>query len=191
MNADSTFPQSGLPEWALLSLAVLFLGGAGFYLYRLLFPGQVRAVYGFSDPENDVGHGVCMLAMVTMLAPDLLPVPFLLWAVVLGAGSLWFIARALTWGTRFPGTRWWWDWAHVGMLAGMAVMFSCVDIAQMAWITAAFWLWFAAYYAYATYRDSRAREPLHLGSDLSHLGMGVTMFAMTVAPDLFMAPMSM
>jgi hypothetical protein len=187
MNPGDTARQIGLPEWALLTLAVAFLIGSGFYLYRLLFPARMRTAYGYADPENEVGHGACMLAMVTMLAPDLLPVPSGIWAAALGGGAIWFFARALTWGKRFPGTRWWWDWAHVGMLAGMAAMFTGADLRRLTPIVAAFWLWFALYYAGATYRDSRAGRPLHLGSDVSHMSMGAVMLAMTVAPGLFMS----
>ena len=191
MTTANVSDPGALPEWALLTLAVGFLAGACFYLYRLLFPKHVKAVYGYYDVENEAGHGLCMLAMTTMLAPHLLPIPFRVWSVILGAAALWFFVRALTWGKQVPGARWWGDWAHVGMLAGMGMMFTGANVPFLAVAQGAFWLWFSVYYVFETYRDSRARKPLYLGSDVSHLSMGVMMLAMTVAPGLFMAHMAM
>ena len=56
------------PEWLILSLSALFALGAAFYLYRLFFRDQVRAATGYSDWENEVGHGLCMLAMAGAMA---------------------------------------------------------------------------------------------------------------------------
>lgn len=181
-----------LPDWALTAFSLWFFAGTVFYLYRILFADRVRAVYGYWDIENELGHGICMLAMVTMLAPMLLPVPFALWAWVLGAGAVWFTARALTWGKRvsYPN-KWWWDWAHVGMLGGMALMFSGASFPYMVWISGAFWLWFTGYYVYSTIHDLPSRRVLYLGSDLAHMTMGAMMFTMTVWPELFMGHMAM
>lgn len=192
MNLGNVPQQAGLPDWVLLSLAVWFFAGACFYLYRLLFAKEVRAVYGYWDIENEIGHGICMLAMVTMLAPMLLPIPFMVWAGLLGAACLWFLARAVFWGRKvsYP-TKWWWDWAHVAMLAGMAIMFAGVSFPLLTYVTGAFWLWFAGYYAYETYHDAKTRKLLYIGSDLAHVSMGVMMFVMTVAPGLFMGHMAM
>lgn len=190
MNITSV-QSDGLPEWALLSLALWFFSGSCLYLYRLLFPKQVSAVYGYWDWQNEVGHGICMLAMVTMTAPMLLPVPFLVWAGALGLAALGFVARALTWGRRLSYNKSWWDWTHVGMLGGMALMFSGLSFPVLTFITGAFWLWFSLHYVRETWRDSRSGKALYIGSDLSHLSMGIVMFAMTVAPSLFMGHMSM
>lgn len=175
------------PEWVLLALALWFFAASGFYLYRILFAQNVRSVYGYWDIENEIGHGICMLGMVTMLAPTLLPVPALVWAGILGAAALWFVARAVSWGRRlsYP-TKWWWDWAHVGMLGGMAMMFAGFGSPLWTWLTGAFWLWFAAYYAYSTYHDAPSGKLLYIGSDLAHLSMGVVMFIMTIFPALLM-----
>lgn len=181
-----------LPDWALTAFSLWFFLGAAFYLYRILFADRVRAVYGYWDIENELGHGICMLAMVTMLSPMLLPLPFTLWAWVLGAGALWFTARALTWGKRvsYP-SKWWWDWAHVGMLGGMAIMFAGFSFPYMTWIAGAFWLWFTGYYIYSTIHDLPTGKVLYLGSDLAHMTMGAMMFVMTVWPELFMGHMVM
>ena len=65
-------------------LAALFAAGGLFYVYRLLRPSHVQATYGYHDWENEVGHGLCMLGMVTMLSPALLPIPAIVWTWVLG-----------------------------------------------------------------------------------------------------------
>ena len=107
------------PAWLLLILAVWFAAGALFYLYRTMSPNKLLAVYGKRDLENEIGHGLCMASMVTMLMPTLLPIPFTIWAAVLGAGSAWFAVRTFTWGLKRPGNKWWWDAIHVGMLGFM------------------------------------------------------------------------
>jgi hypothetical protein len=183
--------EAGLPQWVLLTLAVWFFAGACFYLYRLLFAKEVRAVYGYWDIENEIGHGVCMLGMVTMLTPMLLPIPFLAWAWLLGAGAVWFFVRAIFWGRKLSYNKWWWDWAHVAMLGGMALMFAGIMHPLLTLVAGAFWLWFGGYYAYQTYHDAKTGKPLYIGSDLAHMSMGVVMFLMTVAPGLFMGHMVM
>lgn len=192
MMCLSTITTAGmLPEWSLLALAVWFFAGSGFYLYRLLFPAHVQSVYGYWDWQNEVGHGICMLAMVTMLSPMLLPVPFTVWAGVLGLAAVGFVARGLTWGRKLAYNKAWWDWAHVGMLGGMAIMFAGISHPVVTVVTGAFWLWFSLYYAYETWVDARSGQALYIGSDVSHFSMGVVMLAMTVAPTAFMGHMSM
>lgn len=163
------------PAWVIFTLAAIFFAGACFYLFRLLSASTVKKVYGYHDWENEVGHGICMLAMAGALAPAALQLPAMFWTVTLSASALWFLARALTWGRKLAHNKvWWWDWAHVGMLSGMALMFYPLDLG--AWFTgvqAAFWLWFASYYSYETYHDLKAPKALYLGSDCSHLLMGV------------------
>ncbi|MBY0552683.1 MAG: hypothetical protein K2W95_35700, partial [Candidatus Obscuribacterales bacterium] len=71
-NSMDHSAHQGAPEWLLYSLAALFLCGACFYLYRIVFSKRVKAHYGYIDIENEIGHGLCMAGMVTMLAPALL-----------------------------------------------------------------------------------------------------------------------
>jgi len=183
---------SALPEAVLLPLAIWFFAGAGFYFYRILFAEHVRSVYGYFDLEVEIGHGLCALAMVTMISPMLLPVPFLLWTVILGTGFVWFVVRAITWGRRVSyATRWWWDWAHVGMLGGMALSFAGIGAVWLTWPLAGFWAWLAAYYTYELFHDAKTGNKLYIGSDLVHASMGAAMFAMTMVPSLFMGDMPM
>lgn len=189
---DLIHAATALPEAVLLPLGVWFFAIACFYLYRGLFAEQVKAVYGYSDLENEVGHGLCALAMVPMLAPMLLPIPNPIWTVALGVAAVYFFARALTWGKRVGyATKWWWDWAHVGMLAGMAFMYSGLSIAPLAVLFGVFWMWLTAYYLYELAHDLKSRNVFYIGSDLAHATMGGVMLAMTFAPSLFMAHMSM
>lgn len=177
------------PSWVVYILAAAFFSGFGFYLYRLLFSEKVSAIYGYWDPENEVGHGICMLAMAFHLAPDVIPSSFSLWAALLYAGVAWFTARAVSWGRKvsYP-TKWWWDWAHVGMLLGMALMFYPLNLGiWFQYLQAAFWLWFAGYYAYSFVQDSRHPNAYYLGSDASHFLMGAVMLVMTVWPGLLMS----
>lgn len=183
---------AALPESVLLPFAVWFFGVACFYLYRGLFPEAVKAVYGYSDLENEFGHGLCALAMVPMLAPMLLPIPNLVFTVALSVTALYFTARALTWGKRVPyATRWWWDWAHVGMLGGMAVMYAGVHFTPLTVGLSLFWLWLTGYYIYEFCHDFKSRSLFYIGSDLAHATMGGVMLVMSIAPSLFMAHMSM
>lgn len=177
------------PAWLVYAIAATFFIGFGFYLYRLLFSEQVRATYGYWEPENEIGHGICMLAMAFHLAPDVIASSFTLWAVVLFSGAAWFTARALSWGRRvlYP-TKWWWDWAHVGMLLGMALMFYPLNFGiWFAYLQSIFWLWFAGYYAYQIVVDSRHPNMFYLGSDISHFLMGAVMLVMTLWPGLLMS----
>lgn len=183
---------SGLSEAVLLPLGVWFFAASGFYLYRALFPEHVKGAYGYSDLENEIGHGLCALAMVPMLAPMLLPIPTIAWTVMLSAGFVWFTLRALNLGKRVGyATRWWWDWAHVGMLGGMALMYAGVNWAPLSIALAVFWTWLAGYYLYELVHDLKSRNPFFIGSDLVHATMGGVMLLMTVAPSLFMGGMSM
>jgi hypothetical protein len=183
---------SGAPEWLLLALAVWFFAGSGFYLFRTLFADSVKKVYGYFDLENEVGHGLCLLGMVTMLAPTLLPISATIWTFVLAAASLWFTARALTWGKRVPyATKWWWDWAHVVMLSGMAIMFAGVTTFWLTVPLGIFWTWLFGYYSYELVHDVKSRKTFYIGSDLAHASMGLVMLLMTAMPSYFMAHMAM
>lgn len=175
------------PEWSLFALASLFLAGSLFYTYRLVRASQVRSVYGYFDWENEVGHGLCMLGMVTMLSPSLLPIPAVVWAGTFGLAFLWFLARALTWGKRvsYP-TRWWWDWAHVAMLGGMGLMYANVTTVWLNAPLAVFWLWLGGYYLYELKQDLPSGKLLYIGSDLAHSLMGFVMLLMTLFPSTFM-----
>lgn len=110
-----------LPEWSLCIVAVLFFAGACFYLYRLLHPDTVRAVYGWTDWENEIGHGICMLAMSSAVAPRFLQHPAFFWAITLSFSAAWFLVRKLTWGRQLSYNKQWWDSALVGMLAWAAI----------------------------------------------------------------------
>lgn len=175
------------PEWFVFSLAAVFFAGACFYLYRLFAVTAVKKAYGYHDWENEIGHGICMLAMASSLAPAAFKLPTVFWTVSLSAGAVWFTARALTWGRKLPYNKAWWDWAHVGMLGGMALMFHPLNLGS--WFTGlqiAFWLWFSGLYAYETYHELKAPKAFSLGSNLSHLLMGVVMLVMTLWPMALM-----
>lgn len=176
------------PAWLIYTLGALFAAGAFIYLYRLLNAAAVKKVYGYHDWENEVGHGLCMASMAAMLAPVWLQLPAMFWTVTLSAGALWFLARALTWGRRLAHNKvWWWDWAHVGMLGGMALMY--YPLALGSWFTGlqvVFWLWFSSYYAYETYHELKEPKLLYMQSNLSHLLMGVVMLIMTLWPMALM-----
>jgi len=176
------------PLWLIYSLCGLFFAGGLFYYYRLVKPASVKAVYGYYDWQNEVGHGLCLLAMASALAPPLwqLPAPF--WATILSLAALFFLVRACTFGRKLPYNKWWWDWAHVGMLGGMAVMFLPVDTGYFSYVLEAFWLWFASYYVYSLVHDLAEPKVYYVGSDLSHLAMGIVMFIMTAFPMTLMAP---
>jgi thioredoxin 1 len=176
------------PAWLIYSLGAVFFAGFCFYLYRLLNPSAVKKVYGYHDWENEVGHGLCMLSMAAMLAPAWLQLPAALWVGLLSAGAGWFLLRALTWGRKLAHNKvWWWDWAHVGMLSGMALMFHPLNLgAWFTWLQLAFWLWFASYYAYETYHELKEPKFLYMQSNVSHLLMGVVMFIMTMWPMALM-----
>lgn len=181
-----------LPEWLLVTAAIWFFACACFYLYRLLFAESVKAAYGYWDKENEIGHGLCMLGMVTMLSPALLAVPNMIWTLVMIAGCCWFLARAVSWGRRVSyKSKWWWDWAHAIMFGGMALMFGNVSSLWFAVPLGCFWLWFACYYLYELVHDSRSGQWLYIGSDLAHMSMGAMMLLMTCAPSLFMNHMGM
>lgn len=176
-----------LPEWLLYTIATIFFAGACFYLYRLLRPNTVKSAYGWTDWENEIGHGLCMLAMASSLAPECLQLPAMFWTVTLSIGGAWFVARALTWGRKLPYNKSWWDWAHVGMLLGMALMFYPLNLgAWFVYVQEAFWLWFTGYYAWQIVRDLPTFKALYLGSDFFHFLMGAVMLLMMLFPEAFM-----
>lgn len=171
-------------------LAALFAASGIFYAYRLLRPSHVRSTYGYWDWQNEVGHGLCMFAMVTMLSPALLPVSSVAWTWILGATAVFFTARALTWGKHVGyATKWWWDWAHVVMLGGMAAMYA--GFAPI-WLTVplcAFWAWLFCYYWLELLPDLRSKKTLYIGSDIAHSAMGLVMLLMTLFPAAMMPAM--
>lgn len=171
-------------------LAALFAAGGLFYLYRLLRPSHVQATYGYTDWENEIGHGLCMFAMVTMLSPAFLPIPAAVWTWVLGVGAAVFTARALTWGKRVNyATRWWWDWAHVLMLGGMSIMFAGFSPLWLTIPFGLFWAWLGAYYLYQLVHDARTGKVLYMGSDIAHSAMGFVMLLMLLFPMAMMPAM--
>ncbi len=182
--------MSQTPEWLLTSLAALFFAGFLFYLYRLISPQKVKAVYNHSDWQNEVGHGLCMLSMAAMLAPALIPISASAWTYILSFGCSFFLLRAVSWGRKRPNYVWWYDWAHVGMLGCMALMFHPLNLgAWFVFLQQAFWLWFAGYYTYELIHDLKSPKFFYLGSDISHLSMGVAMFIMTTWPMALMPNM--
>lgn len=171
-------------------LAALFAAGGLFYVYRLLRPSHVQATYGYHDWENEVGHGLCMLGMVTMLSPALLPIPAIVWTWVLGVAAAWFTARALTWGKKVGyATKWWWDWAHVLMLTGMATMYAGFSPIWLNVPFGIFWAWLGGYYLYELAHDLRSRKTLYIGSDIAHSAMGIVMLLMVLFPAAMMPGM--
>jgi hypothetical protein len=179
------------PAWVLNSLTAFFSAGFLFYMYRLLRPQTVKSVYKYTDWQNEIGHGLCMLSMAAMLAPSLLPISSAAWTWILGIGAAFFTCRALTWGRTLWYNKWWYDWAHVGMLGGMAIMFHPLDLGPLLaplflFAQQAFWSFFFFYYAYELSHDIKAGEALYIGSDLSHLTMGLAMFVMVTWPMALM-----
>lgn len=171
-------------------LAALFAAGGLFYVYRLLRPKHVQATYGYTDWQNEIGHGLCMFGMVTMLSPVLLPIPALVWTWVLGAGAVFFTVRALTWGKRVGyATKWWWDWAHVLMLGGMATMYAGFAPLWLNIPFGIFWAWLGAYYLYQLAHDLRTGKLLYVGSDVAHAAMGIVMLLMVLFPAAMMPGM--
>ena len=172
-----------VPEWASGTLAALFVAGAFFYLFRLLRPDVVRRRLGYWDWENEVGHGLCMLAMAAMLAPSFVPIPVLFWLLAFPVGAAWFIVRAFTWGRRLPCNKVSNDLVHSGMLLGMFLMFQPLTLG--AWFTipqVAFWAWFAGHYIRELRMHGRTPVVLQLGSDACHLMMGAVMAGMIMFP---------
>ncbi len=182
--------QASAPQWILIALSVWFFAGGAFYAYRLFIASPAQAVNGAWDIENEIGHGICMFAMVTMINPALLPVSFGIWAVILGLGALWFQVRTVTWGLGRLNNKWWWDETHVGMLGFMALMFAGVSSTTLTISAAAFWIYFfsyAAYYSYDLRRGGYRHNWLEVGSDLAHITMGIAMLIMTCWPGVLMA----
>jgi len=188
MNATMGGMPYMAPLWLIYSLCGLFFAGGLFYYYRLVKPDSVKSVYGYYDWQNEVGHGLCLLAMASALAPPLWQLPAPLWATILSLAALFFLVRACTFGRKLPYNKWWWDWAHVGMLGSMAMMFLPVDTGLFSYALEAFWLWFAVYYIWSLVHDLPEPKVYYVGSDLSHLAMGIVMFIMTAFPMVLMAP---
>lgn len=188
-------PMSGaLPEWLLVLFSIWFIAGTLFYLYRLFHSELLRAVDGYFDVQNELSHLWCMPPMVTMLTPQLLPVPSAIWAYLLGFGTIFFLFRAGTWGRKLPYNRILWDLIHAGMLGFMALMFTHFHSPLLTWVSAAFWVFFTGYaasWSYKARKEGRNRGWLGLGSDLAHITMGIVMFFMTVFPHAFMPGMMM
>ena len=183
-----------LPEWFLFLLAVGFLSGTCFYLYRVLFYNRTKAHYGYFDIENELGHGICVTAMVTMLSPSVLPIAPTVWAWVLGFGSIWFLVRTFTWGRKLEYTCILWDLIHFAMLGFMSLMFAGVATLLVSVVASAFWIYFigyAAWWAYMVRKEGRNTGFLEFGSDLAHIAMGVVMLLMTWFPVMFMPGMAM
>ncbi len=182
---------SAAPEWLIASVGILFLGFAGFYLYRLFRPNMVKNAIGFFDWEGETGHFVCMLAMASHLASWLIPVPAIAWSWILGFGTLYYAARALTWGKRLSFNKQWWDWTHSAMFLGMFTMFQTLPLNPL--LTTIFngamllfWTWFSCYYVKDAVLDARAGKRLSFTSDLAHLSMGVVMLLMALFPAFMM-----
>lgn len=179
------------PDWLISSLGVLFLAFAGFYLYRLLRPATVKKAIGFFDWEGEAGHFVCMLAMSSHLVSWLIPIPGSAWIWILGFGTIFYAARAMTWGKLLPYNKQWWDWTHAGMYLGMFTMFQPLPFGPgltLAFNVAMgiFWTWFSLYYIKDAVLDAKAKKSLSFFSDLAHLGMGLAMLVMTIFPTLLM-----
>ncbi len=192
-HAATAVAHGYAPEWLLFALALWFLAGGIFYTYRTLWSHKLIAAYGSRDLENEIGHGLCMYSMVTMLEPSILPIPFLVWAIVLGAGSAWFAVRTFTWGLKRPGNKWWWDGIHVAMLGFMALMFAGISSLALNIVAGAFWMfftWYASYYTYKLRSAGRYFGWLEDGSDLAHITMGIAMLIMTAAPNVLMPDMA-
>lgn len=194
MDHSHHMPDAGAftaPEWLIASVGVLFIGFAGFYLYRLFRPTKVKNAIGFFDWEGEAGHFICMLAMGSHLVPSLIPIPGIAWSWILGFGTLYYAARAMTWGKRLSYNKQWWDWTHSGMYLGMFTMFQALPISGLL-LTAfngamlLFWLWFSGYYVKDAVLDARAGKPLSFTSDLAHLSMGVAMLIMALFPAFLM-----
>ncbi len=180
------------PEWLTAGLGLLFFFFATFYFLRLARPKMVRDAIGFFDWEGELGHAVCMLAMASSLAVWLVPIPGIVWSWVLGFGTLYYAARALTWGRRLSFNKQWWDWTHSGMYLGMFTMYQALPIGATANLILSalltlFWLWFSLLYVRDSFLDLKARKALSFVSDLAHLSMGVTMLVMILVPGLLMA----
>jgi hypothetical protein len=189
MNASMGGMPYMAPLWLIYSLCALFFAGALFYYYRLVKPDSIKAVYGYYDWQNEVAHGLCLLAMASALAATPLwqmPAPF--WASILSLAALFFLVRACTFGRKLPYNKWWWDWSHVAMLGAMAMMFLPIDTGLFSYALEAFWLWFAGYYVWSLVHDLLEPKVYYIGSDLLHLAMGIVMFIMTAFPMVLMAP---
>lgn len=179
------------PEWLIASIGILFLGFAGFYLYRLFRPTMVKNAIGFFDWEGEAGHFVCMLAMASHLVFWLIPVPAIAWSWILGFGTLYYAARAMTWGKRLSYNKQWWDWTHSAMFLGMFTMFQPLPLSPLLLtvfngVMLLFWAWFSGYYVKDAVLDARAGKSLSFTSDLAHLSMGVAMLVMSLFPAFLM-----
>ena len=183
------FPSTPpLPEAVLLILAGWFLAGTLFYLYRTFFPEVIKANDGYWDLENEIVHGLCLFGMVPMLSPALLPIPSSVCTGTFVLATIWFTTRSLWWGRYVPyHHQWWWDWTHVGMLAGMTAMFAQVTVWWLVFPLALFWAWLTGYCLQALLlEDIPSRKWLDIGATLYHATMGLAMLLMIIFPSSFM-----
>jgi predicted membrane channel-forming protein YqfA (hemolysin III family) len=172
----------------LFYLGLFFFAGTLFYLFRLAFRGYLKQVNGYADPENEFWHGVCMMAMTSMLAPNLVSLftpTLFLWT--LPVGVIWYVLRAFTYGKKLPYNKQWYDLAHAAMLFGMWWMFAApVNNAFLTGLFATYWAWFASYYAARIAGDFKKPHWLSFGQDIAHFVMAVVMVLMTLWPAHFM-----
>ncbi len=129
------------------------------------------------DPENDVGHMLCMLLMGHHLSPQF-NIPQLV-PNMFSLSWILFSVRGVTWGMRIRGNKPWWDATHAGMFFGMYLMNNPHMPGQPVLIPAqlVFWLWFTGHYSKETLA---ARERLERVSCFAHFDMGLTMLVMTI-----------
>lgn len=172
----------------LFFLGLGFLAGVLFYIFRLASPKYLRKVNGYWDPENEFWHGMCLLAMVTMLAPSLVQLfTATVWLYTLPVGVIWYIIRAFGYGKRIPHNKQWYDFAHAAMLFGMWWMFAAPLSAPILTVLfAGYWSWFGGYYSTRIWSDFKKPHWLSFGQDIAHFVMAVVMVLMTLFPATFM-----
>lgn len=190
------------PQWVITSLFVVFLSLALLRLVRLLLPNISQSIYGFYDWENEVGHGLCNISMAACLTTGMLGLSSGNWAALLAVGTVWYLARALSWNHRnwfLPKLLNWeyklghsqrpWEWAHVGMLGFMIPMYYPLGLGT--WFTAVcavWWVYFSWRNTEAMYHTCKEQDfkLLKLVADFEHALMGAIMFVMTVWPMALM-----
>jgi hypothetical protein len=192
MNMPMSSPMTGdgmvmAPDWLTLGLGIAFLVGTLFYAFRLCRQSYLIRVNGYADSENELWHGICLLAMAAMLTPAYVPVPALIWLWVLPVGSFTYLVRSVTYGRRIAYNKQWYDFAHAAMLFGMWWMFAHPVSAP--WISygfAAYWTWFGGYYLVRIFNDFKKPHWLTFGQDIFHFTMASVMVVMTLWPNYFM-----